>query len=152
MPELNQAIIGKRLYEARKRAGLAQKHGQAVVGLSRPTFINLEKGNRNTSAAEIISLCRIYGCDVSEIMGGTVERLKKNDPMGMIAEVFEWMRKYDRGDVSEGQLSKFLQLDRISTRIALQQVRAMANVICATLNLSVEPILTAKRNAKGKVA
>ena len=54
-------IIGQRLAEARKSRGITQEVAAEHIGVSRPTFIATEKGERNAKPAEIVRLAELYG-------------------------------------------------------------------------------------------
>jgi Zn-dependent peptidase ImmA (M78 family)/transcriptional regulator with XRE-family HTH domain len=54
-------IIGQRLAEARKSRGITQEVAAEHIGVSRPTFIAMEKGERAAKPAEIMKLAALYG-------------------------------------------------------------------------------------------
>lgn len=54
-------VIGQRLAEARKTRGITQEAAAEHLGLSRPTFIAIEKGERAAKPAEILKLAALYG-------------------------------------------------------------------------------------------
>ncbi len=54
-------IIGQRLAEARKTRGITQEVAAEHIGVSRPTFIAIEKGERAAKPAEIVKLAALYG-------------------------------------------------------------------------------------------
>ncbi|MDB5389511.1 MAG: Transcriptional regulator [Planctomycetaceae bacterium] len=58
-------IIGQRLAEARKARSIRQDAGAEAIGVSRPTFIAIEKGEREAKPAEIVKLAALYGQPVS---------------------------------------------------------------------------------------
>jgi Zn-dependent peptidase ImmA (M78 family)/DNA-binding XRE family transcriptional regulator len=60
--------LGERLVQARKAAGKTQEDAAQHLGLSRPTFIAIEKGNRAASAEELIRLAALYGRTVHELL------------------------------------------------------------------------------------
>ena len=61
-------LVGQRLLEARKAAGLTQEEAAKAIGCSRPIFIAIEKGTRAATAEEIVKLARRYGRSVHEIV------------------------------------------------------------------------------------
>lgn len=63
--------IGQRLAEARKVCGLTQGAAAEHLGLSRPTFIALEKGERAAKPAEIVKLAALYGQSVHQFVRRT---------------------------------------------------------------------------------
>src|ERR1700760_4685308 len=57
--------IGQRLAEARKARSITQETAAEHIGVSRPTFIALEKGERAAKPAELVKLASLYGQPVS---------------------------------------------------------------------------------------
>ncbi len=60
--------IGQRLVEARKARGITQEVAADHLGLSRPTFIAMEKGERAAKPTEIVKLAALYGQPVSHFV------------------------------------------------------------------------------------
>lgn len=56
--------IGPRLAEARKLRGITQEDAAEHLGMSRPTFIAMEKGIRAAKDTEIVKLAALYGMPV----------------------------------------------------------------------------------------
>src|SRR6266536_389181 len=54
-------IIGQRLAEARNTRGITQEVAADHIGVSRPTFIAIEKGERAAKPVEIVKLAELYG-------------------------------------------------------------------------------------------
>lgn len=61
-------IVGQRLAEARKVRGITQETAAEHIGVSRPTFIAIEKGERAARPAEIVKLAALYGQPVSHFV------------------------------------------------------------------------------------
>lgn len=61
-------MIGQRLAEARKIRAITQEVAAEHIGVSRPTFIALEKGERAAKPAELIALASLYGQPVSHFV------------------------------------------------------------------------------------
>ena len=61
-------IVGQRLAEARRARGMTQEAAAEHLGISRPTFIAMEKGDRAAKPAELISLANLYGQPVSQFV------------------------------------------------------------------------------------
>ena len=61
-------MIGQRLAEARKARAITQQVAAEHIGVSRPTFIAMEKGERAAKPAEIITLAALYGQPVSHFV------------------------------------------------------------------------------------
>jgi Zn-dependent peptidase ImmA (M78 family)/transcriptional regulator with XRE-family HTH domain len=61
-------MLGVRLQEARKARGFTQQYAAETLGMSRPTYIAIEKGERAVQPQELIRLAEIYGRSVHEIL------------------------------------------------------------------------------------
>jgi Zn-dependent peptidase ImmA (M78 family) len=61
-------IIGQRLAEARKARSIKQEDAAERIGVSRPTFIAIEKGERAAKPAEIVKLAAMYGLPVNQLV------------------------------------------------------------------------------------
>ncbi len=72
-------MIGHRLAEARKARAITQEVAAEHIGVSRPTFIALEKGERAAKPGEIIKLAALYGQPVSHFVR-TMEPLTDFQP------------------------------------------------------------------------
>lgn len=60
--------LGERLRIIRKRLALTQDEVCQEIGLSRPTLISIEKGERQIKPNELVSICKLYKYQVSEIL------------------------------------------------------------------------------------
>jgi Zn-dependent peptidase ImmA (M78 family)/transcriptional regulator with XRE-family HTH domain len=61
-------VLGSRLQEARKNRRLTQQDGAEALGLSRPTYIAIEKGERPVLPHELMRLAELYGRSVHELL------------------------------------------------------------------------------------
>ena len=61
-------VIGQRLAEYRKAAGITQAEAADRLGMSRPTFIAIEKGTREAKPEELVSLAKLYNRSLHEIV------------------------------------------------------------------------------------
>jgi len=68
LPNIDPVLVGQRLLELRKAAGLTQEEAAKAIGCSRPVFIAIEKGTRAVTPEEIVKLARRYGRSVHEIV------------------------------------------------------------------------------------
>ncbi|MFN3651309.1 MAG: ImmA/IrrE family metallo-endopeptidase [Armatimonadota bacterium] len=67
-PDVDPRVLGLRLQEARKDRKLTQQDAAAALGMSRPTYIAIEKGERPVQPHELIRLAQLYGRDVHELL------------------------------------------------------------------------------------
>ncbi len=61
-------VIGQRLTEYRKAAGVTQAEAADHLGLSRPTFIAIEKGTREAKPEELVKLAELYHRSLHDIV------------------------------------------------------------------------------------
>lgn len=71
MRDVDPADLAGRLREARRARGLSQEDASRALGVSRPTLIAVEQGRRAPKPAEVVTLARLYGRDVSELVRPT---------------------------------------------------------------------------------
>jgi Zn-dependent peptidase ImmA (M78 family)/DNA-binding XRE family transcriptional regulator len=60
--------VGQRLAGSRKARGITQEIAAEHIGVSRPTFIALEKGERAAKPGEVIKLAALYGQSISHFV------------------------------------------------------------------------------------
>ncbi|MCE4280740.1 XRE family transcriptional regulator [Xanthomonas nasturtii] len=60
--------LSQRLMLARKSAGLSQETAASHLGMSRPTFIAMEKGTRNAKPDELTTLAALYGTTLNRLL------------------------------------------------------------------------------------
>src|SRR5437773_96586 len=65
--EADPRVLGIRLQEARKARALTQQAAAAALGVSRPTYISIEKGDRPPHPGELIRLAELYGRSIHEL-------------------------------------------------------------------------------------
>ena len=66
--EIDPRILGQRIAEARKARGKTQEEVAEFLGYSRPTYIAIEKGDRQAKNDEIIRLAPFLGRTVNELV------------------------------------------------------------------------------------
>ena len=68
MNELPAHEIGRRLRVARESANKRQEDAAAAIGMSRPTIVSIEKGERYVRIDELQTLTKFYGMSVNAIL------------------------------------------------------------------------------------
>ncbi len=66
--DIDPHILGLRISEARKARGKTQEEVSEFLGLSRPTYIAIEKGERKAKPDEIVKLASFFGRKVHELV------------------------------------------------------------------------------------
>lgn len=67
MNDINKRI-GKRIKEARERAGINQQKLSKMLGVARPTISQIENGERKISADELIKLSEIFDISIDTFL------------------------------------------------------------------------------------
>src|SRR5947207_13512763 len=65
---LDPKALADRIAAARKAAGKTQEDAAALLGLSRPTYIAIEKGLRPVQPQELVKLAAFFGRTVNELV------------------------------------------------------------------------------------
>lgn len=63
------AVIGKRIVDARKVVGMSQRDLASETGLSQPTIQRIEKGERAASRLELVLIADGCGVLVDDLLG-----------------------------------------------------------------------------------
>lgn len=66
--ELTAQEIGRRLRLARESAKIRQDEAATVIGMSRPTLVSIEKGDRRVRIQELQALANHYGVSVNALL------------------------------------------------------------------------------------
>lgn len=67
--QLDPRVLGQRLQEARRAAGLTQQAVADQMGFARTTLVAIEKGERKVTPSELVQLARFYQRSVSDFVG-----------------------------------------------------------------------------------
>lgn len=68
LDDISAADIGERLRIARTASGKTQDDVASAIGVSRPTLVSIEKGQRKVRAEELDKLTALYGVSVNNIL------------------------------------------------------------------------------------
>ena len=60
--------LGLRIAKLRNIKGISQDELSKIIGISRPSLVQLEQGNRNVKVAELKSLAEVLNFSMDEIM------------------------------------------------------------------------------------
>ena len=77
--------VGERIREARKLAGLSQKHVADMLGLHRPSVSEMEAGNRRVTAVELAKLAELFDVSAAWLLGDVSDELDGSDPRIQLA-------------------------------------------------------------------
>ena len=103
--KIDPHILGQRIAESRKARGKTQEEVSSFLGYSRPTYIAIEKGERQAKSDEIIKLAAFFGRKVHDLVRPTepivdlqphlravAERMKGTDADGLNTAIDELQR------------------------------------------------------------
>ena len=68
LEQLDPRVLGGRLQDARKAAGLTQQQVADALGVARTTVVAIEKGERRISANELVRFAKICHRSVSDFV------------------------------------------------------------------------------------
>lgn len=68
LDSIDPQVIGQRLSDARRARRLTQQQVAAALGVARTTITAMEQGDRRPRAAELITLARLYGRRVGDLV------------------------------------------------------------------------------------
>lgn len=89
---ISSRLLGERLTESRKRAGLTQAETAARLRISRPTLVAIEKGERRPSSQELVTLSQLFGVPLHDF-------LDEFRPHAAVSPRFRLPRSVDRESV-----------------------------------------------------
>jgi Zn-dependent peptidase ImmA (M78 family)/DNA-binding XRE family transcriptional regulator len=70
LDEISAGEIGERLRLARTAAGKTQDEVAGALGISRPTLVSIEKGQRKVRFDELEAMARLFGASVNRLLAG----------------------------------------------------------------------------------
>jgi len=98
--------IGQKTVELRMRAGISQQRLAEMLGVSRPTITQIEKGKRKVSVDELVKLSEIFNLSVDNLL------CSKHEPEVILAES-QKVKKVEfstRINVPQRNLEKFKEV------------------------------------------
>lgn len=67
---MDRGLLGKFILEQRKKHNLAQEFLASKIGVSRPTYVQIEQGERDLTISEAKKLADIFGMDFNDFIKG----------------------------------------------------------------------------------
>ena len=103
----------KRLIECRNRLGISKQEAAKRIGVSQPTYLRYESGDRNPSIHIIKAIAEVFNTSIEYLTGETESSAsdfvvinKKNDP-----DLFQIIYKYKNMDAKQiNQLQEYIKL------------------------------------------
>src|SRR5438552_3506218 len=70
---ITQQELGRRIRAAREACRMTQDEASKQLGVSRPTFVQIEAGNRSVSSIELDKLAYLFGRDIREFVADSFQ-------------------------------------------------------------------------------
>lgn len=122
---ITQNELGRRIRAAREACGMTQDQVASVLGLSRPTVVQIEAGNRAVASIELDKLAHFFGRDIREFVS---EQFQEQDTLAAVfraqpdvqgqPEVLERIRACLALGHELTNLERLLAIDRDVTTVA----------------------------------
>ena len=96
-PNIPRSEMGKKLFEARKRAGLSQKEIAEALSVTQQYVAGWERQGKSLRLDLLIKLAQLLNTSIDELMGSNGEEgSKKNIPTGRLRKTFARASKLSR--------------------------------------------------------
>lgn len=103
---INQEVIGKRIATLRKQKGFLQEELAKKLGMTRSSLAQIELGNRNITAGELLKLSEVFEMSIDSLLAKELKIKELSEEAGnKKAEKVE-----ERISVPELQIEKFKQV------------------------------------------
>jgi transcriptional regulator with XRE-family HTH domain/Zn-dependent peptidase ImmA (M78 family) len=151
LEQIDPRVLGARLQDARKAAGMTQQDVARHLDIARTTVVAIEKGERRVNAHELVRLAALYGRSVSEFVSrkvlveGFVPQFRATE-----RELMDADPALERAAVELQRLAEdYLELERI-TKVPLSKSYPPPYDTSGTTPEQIgEEVATAERNRLG---
>ena len=93
----------------RKEKGISQAKVAEMIGISRTSYIDVEKGKRDLNVSELEKLAKFFGVSMEQIFNGSTQNIEKYKHMILSYLRMDLSHKKD-GKVTKTKLAKLLYL------------------------------------------
>lgn len=146
--QLDPRILGVRLQEARKAAGLTQSDAAENLDMSRTTVVAIEKGERKVTPHEIIQFAKLYRRSVSDLLSRRVV-IDSFVPQFRAAQK-ELDPAFERAaDELQSLSENYLELEKILGTPLIRRFPPEYDIRGGTADRIAEDVATAERNRLG---
>ena len=102
--------IGQQLRSLRKQKGMSQAKVARVLGMSRATYIGMEKGVRDLKVSEVVKLCSLFGVSVDSFIKNTNAHSYYNVVLNEKQSTCQMQVQSIRVDVPQQKLDAFKEV------------------------------------------
>jgi len=115
LEQIDPHVLGQRLQEARRAAGLTQQAIATQMEMARTTIVAIEKGERRITPEELIRFAKVYGRQVSDFVGRpTVAQGFVGQFRSVERREIETHSEYEQVAVDlQGRSEDYVELERI---------------------------------------
>jgi Zn-dependent peptidase ImmA (M78 family)/DNA-binding XRE family transcriptional regulator len=151
LEEIDPRVLGARLQEARRSAGLTQQAVADRMEMARTTVVAIEKGERRVTPPELIRFAKLYLRHVSDFVGrrahaeGFVAQFRSNE-----RQALEENREYEQVAIELQQRSEdYAELERIPGVSGPRKYPPIYETTGSTIDQVASDIAAAERNRLG---
>ena len=151
LDEIDPRVLGARLQDARRAAGLTQQLVADRMEMARTTVVAIEKGERRVIPPELIRLAKFYRRQVSDFVGrreyreGFVDQFRANE-----REALDENQDYEQVALDLQQRSEdYAELQRIAGAVGPRSYPPVYETSGSTLEQVASDIAAAERNRLG---
>ena len=151
LEEIDPRVLGARLQEVRRSAGLTQQAVADRMEMARTTVVAIEKGERRVTPPELIRFAKLYLRHVSDFVGrrahaeGFVAQFRSNE-----RQALEENREYEQVAIELQQRSEdYAELERIAGVPGLRKYPPVYETTGSTIDQVASDIAAAERNRLG---
>jgi Zn-dependent peptidase ImmA (M78 family)/transcriptional regulator with XRE-family HTH domain len=151
LEEIDPRVLGARLQDARRGAGLTQQAVADRMEMARTTIVAIEKGERRITPAELIRFAKLYLRQVSDLVGrrapaeGFVAQFRSNE-----RQALEENQEYEQVALELQRRSEdYAELERIAGVSGLRNYPPVYETTGGTIDQVASDIAAAERNRLG---
>ena len=151
LEEIDPRVLGARLQDARRGAGLTQQAVADRMEMARTTIVAIEKGERRITPAELIRFAKLYLRHVSDLVGrrapaeGFVAQFRSNE-----RQALEENQEYEQVAIELQRRSEdYAELERIAGGSGLRKYPPVYETTGSTIDQVASDIAAAERNRLG---
>ena len=151
LEEIDPRVLGARLQDARRSAGLTQQVVADRMEMARTTIVAIEKGERRITPTELIRFAKLYLRHVSDFVGrrahaeGFVAQFRSNE-----RQALEQNREYEQVAIELQERSEdYAELERIGGVAGPRKYPPVYETTGSTIDQVASDIAAAERNRLG---
>jgi Zn-dependent peptidase ImmA (M78 family)/transcriptional regulator with XRE-family HTH domain len=149
--EIDPRLLGARLQDARRSAGLTQQAVAGQMGMARTTVVALEKGERRVTPTELTRFTKLYRRHVSDFVGrrahaeGFVAQFRSNE-----RQALEEHHEYEQVTLNLQHRSEdYVELERIAGVSGPRKYPPVYETTGSTVEQIASDVAAAERNRLG---